>query len=931
MQDYRAKIKHPVDISRIITKLENGSYASLSDFVLDIRRISANCLRYNTSMKDTIRHSAVKVLKTAEDLMTVFLAAPDGSYSKLLYCWPLCVNVIDTLCNIVNPNDGQQTILYFLHPVSFYCGGQFPPGYLDVIKKPMDFGTVVTNLIEGKYQSVAEFATDCRLTINNTRTYYGDKDDGAIFLDQANQLDKVLSSQLDQLARYDKSSKGQADRQRSRLSALPMYKPPFPLLLSVLEEMRDLKYTDTATKITEPAMGPFEKPVSLVAYPDYNDSVTEPMDLGTIEKRIKSGTYETPEDFEYDVNLTFRNCETYFSKRNGDHFVKMAKNASRSFRRIFYAKMKLLEDPAATTVVSESIERSDDQANQKPKVVPRITLSIAAVNAASRASQKSPHPPSSAPQKKTGAASGGGSSSSSRSLVSNQPLPLHIAISRVKEAFPLRRAVKNLQAMEADLAKYLKDLMRHPWLSAARPKFVFHVPVTMLYPTLREAYAAKIRKPMDLTTIECTLLAGNRYTSPEDFLQDIALTFSNAIRFNKDGRDIGDPASCAYYDASVHLLRYARWLSLEQLSTYIENSDHVDENGPDGLPPFQWKLTTGNLARAQEEQSTIALDEPIERSLEGDRWTWQEAECERLLKALRHQSDNKHMRFFVHSDYPPNYAAYIAKPMDWDKVQRNLRKRKYAKFSEIIADLRLIFENAVKYNSKFEDPTSKMALAAARHMSEKLESAIRRMMLSVSDRVERERIDHANAEREEEALERAHDAEIRANWEKDHKGEESATTSVRSEGPQRIRLRKSATRREDADFEIPLFDEDDNGQHGQSYFEVIKFQRSMFDKQRQEMTKLRSMAAMIGGAAHARALQRTLGKEWAEQERRKRGHGDDKMDLDTDIKGEPESEDKPSAVLDTLQSQGRQQIRMSFAKIKKRNTPSQKRPRLEFD
>ena len=172
------------------------------------------------------------------------------------------------------------------------------------------------------------------------------------------------------------------------------------------------------------------------------------------------------------------------------------------------------------------------------------------------------------------------------------------------------------------------------------------------------------------------------------------MTFSNAIKFNKDGRDIGDPASCAYYDASVHLLRYARWLSLEQLSTYVEDSEHVDPPGPDGLPSLQWKLTTANLAKAREEQQKIVLDETIERSLEGDRWTWHEAECEKLLKALRHQSDNKHMKFFVHSDYPPNYTAFIAKPMDWQKVHKRLQKRQYEKFGEIIGDLRLIFENA---------------------------------------------------------------------------------------------------------------------------------------------------------------------------------------------------------------------------------------------
>lgn len=433
--------------------------------------------------------------------------------------------------------------------------------------------------------------------------------------------------------------------------------------------------------------------------------------------------------------------------------------------------------------------------------------------------------------------------------------------------------------------------------------------------------------------MECTLLAGNRYTSPEDLLQDVALTFSNAIKFNKEGRDIGDPASCAYYDASVHLLRYARWLSLEQLSTYVEDSDHIDEPGPDGLPPSQWKLTTANLARAREEQKAIVLDETIERSLEGDRWTWHEAECEKLLKALRHQSDNKHMKFFVHSDYPPNYTAFIAKPMDWEKVQKKLRKRQYEKFGEIIADLRLIFENAKKYNGRFTDPTSQAAYHAAVHMAEKLESAIRRLMLSVTDRIERERIDHANAEREEEALEQAEEARIRAQWKKEHEGDETVPPlPSRAETLQKIRVRNTATRREDADFEIPFFDDENLGQHERSYFEVIKFQKSMFEKQRQEMTKMRSMAAVLGGSFYARMRQRAAAQEWLELEKKKRGIGSSsemEVDLDSGEKNDKEAaEIKPSAVLELLEKKDRQQLKLSVAPAKKR---PKKRPLFTFE
>jgi len=123
---------------------------------------------------------------------------------------------------------------------------------------------------------------------------------------------------------------------------------------------------------------------------------------------------------------------------------------------------------------------------------------------------------------------------------------------------------------------------------------------------------------------------------------------------------LGDPLSCAYYDASVHLLKYSRWLSLEWLSNHIAPaSEHIrDESGPDGLPPFQWKLTEGNRRIARQEQESIVLKEPIEKSLEGDRtYTWMESECEKLCKALKHQSDAKRMAFFIQPNYPADYTV----------------------------------------------------------------------------------------------------------------------------------------------------------------------------------------------------------------------------------------------------------------------------------
>ena len=111
LADYKSKIRHPMDLQTMSSKLERNNYANVTAFVVDLRRIFANCLQYNTSIKDSLRPVAVEVLETAEQLCSVFFSG----HPPLLYCWKLCIGVLDTLFNLVNPEDGQPTALYFLH------------------------------------------------------------------------------------------------------------------------------------------------------------------------------------------------------------------------------------------------------------------------------------------------------------------------------------------------------------------------------------------------------------------------------------------------------------------------------------------------------------------------------------------------------------------------------------------------------------------------------------------------------------------------------------------------------------------------------------------------------------------------------------------------------------------------------------------------
>ena len=110
-------------------------------------------------------------------------------------------------------------------------------------------------MLEGQYQTVDEFATDCRLVIENTKTFYGGREDGLIFIEQAEQLNRVLTQQLDAFNRFLSSNPGlqlkAAAAAKLSPSAPPLFpKPTVAALMGVLADMRDLSYTDKATKVS---------------------------------------------------------------------------------------------------------------------------------------------------------------------------------------------------------------------------------------------------------------------------------------------------------------------------------------------------------------------------------------------------------------------------------------------------------------------------------------------------------------------------------------------------------------------------------------------------------------------------------------------------------------------------------------------------------
>jgi len=171
---YPKMIKHPMDLGTVESKLNSSKYAAVSDFLADINLIWANAQTFNQEGSD-IYDSATQLSLDCEQRTRSIPpdgllressgkgSAQGGSSSNLAgdelgQCKSL-------LRELRKKNEAEA----FLSPVDWKALGI--PDYPNVIKRPMDLGTVGSQLEGGHYTSVRQVAADVDLVWTNAMTY----------------------------------------------------------------------------------------------------------------------------------------------------------------------------------------------------------------------------------------------------------------------------------------------------------------------------------------------------------------------------------------------------------------------------------------------------------------------------------------------------------------------------------------------------------------------------------------------------------------------------------------------------------------------------------------------------------------------------------------------------------------------------------------
>ncbi|KAJ1279846.1 hypothetical protein BS78_04G186900 [Paspalum vaginatum] len=143
---------------------------------------------------------------------------------------------------------------------------------------------------------------------------------------------------------------------------------PRPEPAAALSEAAVFKQCEAILKklMTQKYSHIFNVPVDVVKLqiPDYFDIVKVPMDLGTVQKKLESGSYKSPSEFAADVRLTFNNAMAYNPRGHAVHDMAIQLN------KMFENRWRPIEKKLASAATEKhsEVDRADSKRRKTPPV-----------------------------------------------------------------------------------------------------------------------------------------------------------------------------------------------------------------------------------------------------------------------------------------------------------------------------------------------------------------------------------------------------------------------------------------------------------------------------------------------------------------------------------------------------------------------------------
>ncbi|XP_061657116.1 bromodomain-containing protein 2-like [Syngnathoides biaculeatus] len=268
---------------------------------------------------------------------------------------------------------------------------------------------------------------------------------------------------------------------------------------------------------------PFYHPVDAVALnlPDYHTIITNPMDLGTIKRRLENNYYWSASECLQDFNTMFTNC--YIYNKPTDDIVLMAL----ALEKIYLQKVAQMPQKEVELLAHATKGKNKGSGQQE------ATTSLSA-----KPQAPTKHTDSNSPSKQKEA-----SQSNTKKGPKKSSSVFHARLNESPES-KRRREIPDhptlLSVSEKDLAlqdgetiqlryceEILKEMLSKKHVTYAWP---FYKPVDAEALQLHD-YHDIIKYPMDLSTVKAKMKRGE-YQDAQRFAADVRLIFSNCYKYN---------------------------------------------------------------------------------------------------------------------------------------------------------------------------------------------------------------------------------------------------------------------------------------------------------------------------------------------------------------------------------------------------------------
>jgi bromodomain-containing factor 1 len=280
----------------------------------------------------------------------------------------------------------------------------------------------------------------------------------------------------------------------------------------LLERVRNTKKIKVAQSFKDPV-----DPIAL-NIPTYTDFVTTPMDLSTMENKLKENGYVSVREFMEDFDQIIDNSVVFNGK---DHPVTQAGYSMRAYFIKGMLKMPRvgLAEPMPKAKPKKAVAIPPTKARRESRVAPTAKSPTAPTPTAASPQTAWPlNPVDGMPLIRRDSTS----TSDRPKREIHRPPPKDLPYSKPRRK-KFQHELKFCEMVLGELKKQKHQLFAFPFMTPVDP-VALNIP----------SYFTIIKKPMDFGTIEKNLKAGN-YQTAKEFYNDAQLVFQNCYKFNPEG------------------------------------------------------------------------------------------------------------------------------------------------------------------------------------------------------------------------------------------------------------------------------------------------------------------------------------------------------------------------------------------------------------